>query len=103
MTSYFVSRHIGALAWARAQALPVDRWRKHLYCAEIEAGDRVIGTLPVHLAAEVCAAGAEYWHLCIDQMARERGQELSAEELSARSVRIVRFHIEELDGWAGAC
>jgi CRISPR-associated protein Csx16 len=34
--------------------------------ARVRAGDREIGSLPVHLAADVCVRGARYLHLSLD-------------------------------------
>ncbi len=58
MTTWFVSRHPGALDWARQQGLAVDRWVPHLEPADVQPGDTVAGTLPVQLASKVCARGA---------------------------------------------
>ena len=66
MTTYFVSRHPGALTWAAAQHIRVDRVVPHLHLDDIQPGDTCIGTLPVNLAAQVCAAGARYVHLVLN-------------------------------------
>jgi putative CRISPR-associated protein (TIGR02620 family) len=58
MTTYFVTRHPGAIEWAARQGLKVDRLLDHLDVAIIQPGDTVIGILPVNLAAEVCARRA---------------------------------------------
>ena len=63
MTIWFVSRHAGAIAWAKGQNLPVDRWVAHLDARQVTAGDTVIGTLPVHIAADICALGARFFFL----------------------------------------
>ena len=90
----FVSRHTGAIAWARlhpwgirAEIVP------HLDPATIVAGDTVIGTLPVHLAAEVCARGGRYLHLCVALTEGQRGGELSAGELDAADARLVPYRV----------
>ena len=44
MTIYFVSRHPGAIEWARRRALEVDRFVVHLDTNQIHLGDVVIGT-----------------------------------------------------------
>lgn len=54
MTTLFVSRHQGAIEWIKQQSIQVDVFVEHLNVEEIQAGDVVIGTLPLHLAAEVC-------------------------------------------------
>lgn len=55
---WFVSRHPGAVEWLAEQGLEVDRMIAHLDIRQIQSGDWVMGTLPVSLAAEVCARGA---------------------------------------------
>ena len=52
--NYFVSRHVGAIAWAKQQ-LNIDHYVTHLDVTNITTGDCVYGTLPVHLAAQCCA------------------------------------------------
>lgn len=66
MTVYFVSRHPGARDWAAAEGIVVDEFIAHLDVTKAHAGDVVIGSLPVNLAAEVCARGARYLHLSLD-------------------------------------
>lgn len=79
---FFVSRHPGAIEWARRYHWAVRaRFVAHLDVADLVAGDVVIGTLPVHLAAAVCARGARYLHLAIPLAAGQRGSELSAQAL----------------------
>ena len=96
MTTFFVSRHPGAADWALEQGLAVDRAVAHLDPAEVEAGDVVIGTLPVNLAAQVCARGARYLHLTLDLPADWRGQELSAADMQACGVRLEEYRVERL-------
>lgn len=96
MTVYFVSRHAGAIAWARSQALAVDRWMPHLDIDAVRAGDTVAGTLPVHLAAAVCDRGARYLHLSLGLGAQRRGQELTAPELDAAGARLEPFDVRRL-------
>jgi CRISPR-associated protein Csx16 len=40
--TYFISRHPGAVAWARAQGLRVDHWVTHLDVSHIQPGDTVL-------------------------------------------------------------
>lgn len=92
--TWFVSRHAGAIAWARMQALPIDRWVEHLDIAEIAAGDTVIGSLPVNLAASVCTRGARYVHLVLRVPAQWRGRELSSLQMAGISAELKGFHVE---------
>jgi CRISPR-associated protein Csx16 len=93
MTTWFVSRHPGALEWARRQGLAVDRWVPHLDPAEVAHGDTVAGTLPVQLAAEVCGRGARYLHLSLDLPPGERGRELDADTLARLGARLEPFEV----------
>ena len=96
MTTWFVTRHPGARDWAAQQQLAIDRWCMHLDPAEVKAGDTIIGSLPVHLAAAVCAAGARYLNLSIDLPAHARGKELTLEQLTLFNARLEEFHAERL-------
>ncbi len=96
MTTFFVSRHPGAAAWAQAQGLAVDRLVVHLDPVEVGAGDTVIGTLPVNLAAAVCARGARYLHLSLDLPAERRGRELSAADMAACGARLEEYRVQKI-------
>jgi len=90
-TTWFVSRHSGALEWAARQGVRVDRQVAHLDTGELKAGDTVIGTLPVNLAAAVCARGARYLNLSLDLPESARGRELTADELERFGARLEPF------------
>jgi CRISPR-associated protein Csx16 len=66
--------------WAVRQGITIDRTVPHLNPAEIRPGGVVIGALPIHLAAEVCARGPRYLHLVL---------ELTAEDMVRRETRLV--------------
>ncbi len=93
MTTWFVSRHPGALHWMQRHGPAFDQHVPHLDPTQVRPGDAVIGTLPVNLAAQVCARGAAYWHLALDMPAQTRGQELSADELQALGATLRRYTI----------
>lgn len=93
MTTYFVTRHPGARDWAQRQGLPVDRVVAHLDPEDIQPGDHVLGSLPVHLAAEVCARGGHYHHLVLDLPPALRGKELSADDMDAVGARLSEYLI----------
>ena len=96
MTTWFVSRHPGALQWMQQCGPAFDCHVPHLDPAGVQRGDTVIGTLPVHLAAQVCARGAAYLHLVLEMPAQQRGQELSASELQALGATLQPFHVQPL-------
>lgn len=93
--TWFVSRHAGAIEWAKRQELGADRWTAHLDPMDVAAGDTVIGTLPVNLAAVVCRRGARYIHLSLDIPLEWRGRELSMEELSEATAQLREHYVIE--------
>ncbi len=93
MTTWFITRHPGARQWARERGLRIDHHCTHLDPALIEAGDTVIGSLPVHLAAAVCQRGARYLNLSLDLPAHKRGRELTVADLAACNARLEAFTV----------
>ena len=96
MTTFFVTRHPGAIAWAARQGIAVDRQVAHLGPADIQPGDTVIGTLPVNLAAQVCARGARFFNLSLDVPAEARGRELSADDLERFGARLEAYDVQAI-------
>jgi len=96
MTTYFVSRHPGAVEWAARQGIAVDQLVAHLDPEIVQPGDVVIGTLPVNLAAEVCARGARYLNLSLDLPPEARGRELTADELETFGARVEEYLVERI-------
>ena len=93
MSTWFVSRHPGALQWMQQYGPAFDCHVAHLDPVQVQPDDSVIGTLPVHLAAQVCARGAAYWHLALAVPAEARGGEFDATELLALGATLKRFFI----------
>lgn len=91
MSTWFITRHPGAIAWAQRRGLAVDRQLAHLDPEQIAPGDTVIGTLPVNLVARVCARGGRYLHLSLDLPAEARGRELTADELERYGARLEAY------------
>ncbi|MBS0212206.1 MAG: CRISPR-associated protein Csx16 [Proteobacteria bacterium] len=92
MATYFISRHPGAIDWARAQGIDAQ-WVRHLDLASVQSGDSVLGTLPIHLAAGVCERGARYVHLELDLPAQLRGCELDLAAMQRLSPRLVGYRV----------
>jgi len=59
---------------------------------DLQPGDIVVGSLPLHLAAKICAKGAEYWYTNF-RRPRFQNRNLTASEL-AESATVERYHIE---------
>jgi len=92
-TVYFVSGHPGARDWASRngiQAVHIE----HLDVNIIKAGDVVVGTLPIHLAAAICQRSARYLHLVMDMPKEGRQRNLSADEMDGFNARIEEFTVQ---------
>ena len=76
MTVYFITRHKGALEWAKEEHVHYDVHVTHLAnFDELRAEDTVIGTLPIHLVADLHVRGIRYVHLSMHvPAAREQAQ-----------------------------
>jgi len=97
MTTYFISRHPGAIAWIRAQGVIIDRQVEHLDIGMIRAGDTVIGSLPVNLAEQVCARNARYIHLSLELPEQWRGKELTAQQLTDLGASLEQYAITKVE------
>lgn len=90
--TYLITRHPGALQWLQKQLLEPSVHIVHLNQLDhIGQGDYVIGTLPVNLIADICARGACYLHLEIKLPEHLRGQELSAEQMTACGAELIEY------------
>lgn len=97
MTTYFVTRHPGARAWAAEEGIRVDEMIEHLDPQEIQPGDIVIGSLPVNLAAEVCARGGRCLHLTLEVPPAWRGIELTTEDMRWFGARIEEYGVKRME------
>ncbi|MCG9059811.1 CRISPR-associated protein Csx16 [Laribacter hongkongensis] len=97
MTTFFVTRHPGARDWAREQGYQPDNTHfvRDLDPSIVQAGDTVIGTLPVQLAAAVCSKGACYRHLVLELSPDLRGVELDAQQMAACQARLQAYRVIE--------
>ena len=93
MTTYFVSRHPGAVQWAREHGVRVDAQLAHLDIADVQAGDVVIGSLPVNLAAELIRKKARYLHVSLDLPPEWRGLELTVEQMRQCNARLEEYRV----------
>lgn len=96
MTTYFISRHPGAITWAEQQGIEVDQHVTHLDIDLIQSDDTVIGSLPVNLAAQVCGKGAAYFHLSLTLPEHLRGRELNAAQMTECGARLERYEISRM-------
>lgn len=88
-----VTAHSGAVEWAARRGL-----RGVLVChldpAVVHPGQAVVGSLPAHVAAEICARGGRYYHLALELTEQDRRRELTADEMEACNARLVRLNVE---------
>lgn len=91
---YFVSRHPGAIAWAKREGLGIDEFVAHFDPSVVQPGDVVMGSLPMHIAAAVCAMGAKFLALTINTPAELRGKELTADDMDKISCVLQEFYVE---------
>ncbi len=91
MHTIFITRHPGAREWAQQEGIAVDYVFDQLPLDFLQPGDVVIGTLPVHMAAQVCERGGRYWHLSLTTPLERRGTEFDAAEMRAFGARLEEF------------
>lgn len=96
MTTYFISRHPGAIAWAEQEGFHVDVQITHFDVNTVQQGDRVLGTLPINLVAEVNARGGIYFHLTLELPAEARGKELTAEDMRTYGARLEQYAAQKI-------
>lgn len=90
MTIYFVSRHAGAVEWARRHG-PEAKLVSHLDASMVETGDIVQGTLPIHEVAALNERGVRYFHLEMKVSEAQRGVALSADDMERLGARLVEY------------
>lgn len=101
MATFFISRHPGAIDWIQQQGVHIDYFVPHLSVEQVQAGDCVIGTLPLQLAALLYQRGIRYLHLTLTVPAQWRGQELSAAQLQACQATVQEFIVKSVEGEPG--
>lgn len=97
MATYFITRHSGAVEWAKSEGFDVTNLVSHAdesFFSSLKAGDKVIGILPVSLAFRVCSAGCEFYDLSLPQLPAElRGKELTAQQMRECGATVTRYYV----------
>lgn len=92
---YFVTRHRGAVTWAAESGVKARKVEMENFDPEaVQPGDIVMGTLPVHVVAQVNAKGGHYWHLSMEVPIAFRGKELSADSMREFGARLEEFRVQ---------
>lgn len=89
--TWIVTRHTGAVEWIEQMGFGRCVHVAHLDPASVRPKDRVVGTLPVQLIAEVCGRKAEYYHLVLDLAVEDRGRELTLEDMQRVNARLEQY------------
>ena len=92
---HLVTRHSGAKEWLRKRGFDGEVVA-HFDTTVVKFGDRVVGTLPMPMVADVCAAGAEYHHLAVVVPPSLRGTELSCEKMEELGTTLVQYRAERV-------
>ena len=93
MTTYFISRHQGALEWIKKQGITVDLCLSHIEPEQIKKGDTILGTLPINIVAMINQQGANYLHLSLQLPADKRGQELTVQEMEQYQAKLEAYEV----------
>lgn len=93
MTTLVVTGHDGAVEWLARRGYGGAKRVEHFDPSLVTAGDVVVGTLPVHLVADLTARGVRYLHLVLDLTAgaRTERRNLTADEMDGFNARIQEF------------
>lgn len=78
------------------KGIKIDRSVEHLDINEVQAGDVVLGTLPIDKVAEINARGARFLALCLDLNRSDRGRELTADDMDKCTSRLVEYTAKRL-------
>ncbi len=94
---YLITRHPGALHWLQGQISEPFHHLTHISdLGLIQPGDWVIGSLPLHLVADICVRGARYFHIDVHLPESLRGCELTAQQLTELDAEIVEYTVREM-------
>ena len=96
MTVYFVTRHPGALQWAKQNHLEFDIHLEHLTdLNSLHAQDIVIGTLPINMVYQLNCKDIRYIHLSLEIPPQLRGVELDTQQLNACKAILEEFVVQK--------
>ncbi len=93
MTTYIVSRHPGAIAWLLNRFAEATV-RTHVTPDDVQPGDTVVGTLPVHLLAALQARGVRCLSLVVPLEAGDRGRELHIPDLDRLGAYLAEYRVQ---------
>lgn len=97
-----VSRHAGAIRWLKEKkSLENSEIAEHFSAEDIQIlakGDKVYGTLPMPMVAEVLEQEAEFFLIVLPGVAfSQRGNELTPDEMEKAGAKLLRVNAIELE------
>ncbi|AMO56226.1 CRISPR-associated protein Csx16 [Endozoicomonas montiporae] len=91
--TFIVSRHSASIEWIKQQGYEHAEVIHHFAATQLQRGDLVIGTLPVHLAREINEQGIRFIYFSINVPESMRGKEISAGLLSTLNPRLEELQV----------
>lgn len=99
MTTYFITRHTGALQWAIANQIAFDVHLTHLSSlTNLKDKDVIIGTLPINMVYQLNQKGVRYIHLSLEIPPHLRGIELDVHQLATCQATLEEFVVHKVHG-----
>jgi CRISPR-associated protein Csx16 len=95
MTIWFVTRHHGAKQWAIRQGFHIDQQVEHLDMEQVQSGDHVLGSLPIHLVAALNRKHVRYFHLSLTLPSEMRGIELTADHMEQAGAKLEEYQVKK--------
>ncbi len=96
MANYFISRHPGAIFWAKEHLSDIDRYEDHLNIDDVQQGDCVYGNLPIQMVAKLCQKGVIFYALELTLPKELRGKELTLDQMNLLSCKVQRFIVKSV-------
>ena len=97
MTTYLVSRHMGAVEWMMHMGHHYDKHLTHLDNYDnLKIGDTVVGSLPINIVADLNERGIRYVHLSLYIPESLRGMELSVAQLSELDAKLESYEVKRI-------
>ena len=88
---YFISRHTGAKEWIMEKGIVINKFIEHLNILDLEAGDTVIGSLPINIIANLTQKNIKYIHIELNVNIDQRGKELTKGDLNNLNAKLVTY------------
>lgn len=94
-STIIVTRHSGAVDWLIRKGVSGEVFTDLTpeVRARLQSGDLVVGSLPVHLVADLNRRGVGYAAIVMDVGPSRRGRQLSADDMTSLGASLRRFRV----------